>query len=49
MVAVGCGAERDVMKRELPERSKHIAERLAEITAVIRGFLGDDLAMLSLS
>jgi hypothetical protein len=49
MVAVGCGAERDVMKRELPERSKHMEERLAEITAVIRELLGDDLAMLILS
>jgi HEPN domain-containing protein/predicted nucleotidyltransferase len=36
------------MKRELPERSKHMEERLAEITAVIRELLGDDLAMLLL-
>ena len=36
------------MKRELPERSEHMAERLAEITAVIRDLLGDDLAMLIL-
>jgi HEPN domain-containing protein/predicted nucleotidyltransferase len=36
------------MNRELPERSKHMEERLAEITAVIRELLGDDLAMLVL-
>ena len=36
------------MKRSLPRRSKHQAERLGEITDVIRELVGDDLAMLIL-
>ncbi|MBU4272115.1 MAG: HEPN domain-containing protein [Planctomycetes bacterium] len=36
------------MKRSLPRRSKHQAERLREITQVIRELVGDDLAMLIL-
>lgn len=36
------------MRNSLPERSEHVAEKLAEITAVIRELVGDDLAMLIL-
>ena len=36
------------MKTSLPERSEHVAEKLAEITGVIRKVVGEDLAMLIL-
>jgi uncharacterized protein len=36
------------MKNSLPEQSEHVAERLAEITTVIRELVGNDLAMLIL-
>jgi uncharacterized protein len=36
------------MKTSLPERSAHVAEKLADITNVIRELVGDDLAMLIL-
>ena len=36
------------MKTSLPQRSEHVAERLAAITDVIRELVGDDLAMLLL-
>ncbi len=36
------------MKTSLPERSEHVAEKLAAIADVIRELVGDDLAMLIL-
>ena len=36
------------MKTSLPQRSEHVAERLAAIANVIRELVGDDLAMLIL-
>ena len=37
-----------LMKTSLPQRSEHMAERLAAITDVIRELVGDDLIMIVL-
>ena len=43
-----CHCPKTPMKTILPERSEHMADRLAAITNVIRELVGDDLAMLVL-